>query len=85
MPDTNTQEPKLDRFLTVQEVCDALRLDRRTVVRLFESEPDVLVYGRGLTTRGKQRYRTLRIPLSAYNRKVRELSNRRAPHVAITQ
>jgi hypothetical protein len=77
MPSEANQKQKLDRFLTVQEVSDALQLDRRTVVRLFENEPDVLIVGAKMSTRAARRYRTLRIPQSTYNRKVRQLSNRK--------
>jgi uracil-DNA glycosylase len=73
VPDTQ----QLDRYLSVQEICAALQLSRKVVVGLFENEPDVVVLGTALTTKGKQRYRTLRIPLSVYNRKVRQLSNRK--------
>ena len=71
------QTQQLDRYLTVQEICDALQLSRRAVIRLFENEPDVVVLGTAITTRGCRRYRTIRIPLSVYNRKLRTMANRK--------
>jgi transcriptional regulator GlxA family with amidase domain len=52
--------------LTVAEVAQLMGYSRRTIIRLFENEPGVLIRS------GKRR--TLRIPWSVYLRVVRKLT-----------
>ncbi|HSZ03069.1 MAG TPA: helix-turn-helix domain-containing protein [Terriglobales bacterium] len=54
---------------TVREVAKLLNYSRRTIVRMFENEPGVLV-------RANTKRRTLRIPRSVYERVVRKLTVR---------
>jgi hypothetical protein len=55
------------QYLTINDVAGITRFSRRTIVRLFENEPDVVVIDRP-EARNKKRYRTYRIPESALNR-----------------
>jgi hypothetical protein len=50
---------------TVREVARMLSYSRRTIVRMFENEPGVII------RRGKRR--TLRIPKRVYERVIRKL------------
>jgi transcriptional regulator GlxA family with amidase domain len=52
--------------LTVAEVGRLLNYSRRTIIRLFENEPGVII------RRGKRR--TLRIPRAVFQRVIRKLS-----------
>jgi transcriptional regulator GlxA family with amidase domain len=51
---------------TVAEVAQLMGYSRRTIIRLFEREPGVLIH------RGKRR--TLRIPRAVFQRVIRKLS-----------
>lgn len=51
-----------EQFRTVAEVAEMLGVSRDTVRRLFANEPGVIDLGRREATRGKRRYRLLRIP-----------------------
>jgi transcriptional regulator GlxA family with amidase domain len=51
---------------TVAEVGRLLNYSRRTIIRLFENEPGVLIH------RGKRR--TLRIPRAVFQRVIRKLT-----------
>lgn len=51
-----------EQFRTVAEVAEMLGLSKDTVRRLFADEPGVIDLGHRETTRGKRRYRVLRIP-----------------------
>ncbi len=61
--------------LTVDQVVARLGLSRRTVIRIFENEPGVLVLARP-ETRNKRRYRILRVPLRVFERVVKKLEVR---------
>ena len=60
-----------EQCLTVAEVGDRLRIKADTVRRLFINEPGVIVICFPL--KGKRLYRTLRIPVSVYERVVTRL------------
>ena len=51
-----------EQFRTVAEVAEMLGVSKDTVRRMFADEPGVIDLGRHAATRGKRRYRVLRIP-----------------------
>jgi hypothetical protein len=51
-----------EQFRTVAEVAEMLGVSKDTVRRLFANEPGVIDLGCRTATRGKRRYRVLRIP-----------------------
>ena len=51
-----------EQFRTVAEVAEMLGLSKDTVRRLFADEPGVIDLGRHEPSRGRRRYRVLRIP-----------------------
>lgn len=57
------------------QIADLLQLSTDTVIRMFEKEPGVLVVGDAEGTRGKRRYRTLRVPESVLQRVLRVRTN----------
>ena len=57
-----------EQFRTVAEVAEMLGVSKDTVRRLFANEPGVIDLGRREATRGKRRYRVLRIPSNVINR-----------------
>ena len=65
------QEHGFERLLTPAELADHWALSVDAVRRLFEGEPDVLVFAQRRP--GRRRYRTLRIPLSVAERVYRRL------------
>jgi hypothetical protein len=52
-----------EKHFTVAEISELWQLDKKTVRRLFEHEPEVFSFGSS-ESRVKRRYRTLRIPES---------------------
>jgi len=68
------QEHGFERLLTPVELADHWALSVDTVRRLFEGEPDVLVFAHRRA--GRRRYRTLRIPVSVAERVYRRLTIR---------
>ena len=64
----NVDEP----VLTPEEVAERLRIDGKTVRRLFLDEPGVIVIC--FPRKGKRVYRTLRIPASVFQRVVTRLA-----------
>ena len=58
---------------SVKEVSALMGFSRRTIIRLFENEPGVLLVMRPETLR-KRRYRSIRIPRAVYERVVFRLS-----------
>ncbi len=61
-----------ERFLTVLEVAERLKVNDETVRRLFLDEPGVLVIC--FPRRGRRVYRTLRIPESVFQRVLTRLT-----------
>jgi hypothetical protein len=61
-----TSNQLAEQFLTVAEIADRLKLKPDTIRRLFSSEPGVVVICR--PRKGKRVYRTIRIPVSVYDR-----------------
>ena len=61
-----------DRYLTVIEVAERLKVNEETVRRLFLNEPGVLVIS--FPRRGRRTYRTLRIPESVFQRVLTRLT-----------
>ena len=57
-----------EECLTVSDVAERLKLNPDTVRRLFRDEPGVIVIS--CPRKGRRAYRTLRIPLSVYERVV---------------
>jgi helix-turn-helix protein len=51
-----------EEFRTVAQVAEMLGVSEDTVRRLFSNEPGVIDLGQRETSRGKRRYRVLRIP-----------------------
>jgi hypothetical protein len=58
---------------TIEEVAAMTGFSRRTVSRMFEREPGVIVLERPETMR-KRRYRSIRIPKAVYERLLRRLT-----------
>jgi hypothetical protein len=61
-----------ERFLTVLEVAERLKVNDETVRRMFLNEPGVLVIC--FPRRGRRVYRTLRIPESVFQRVLTRLT-----------
>jgi len=61
-----------ERYLTVLEVAERLKVNDETVRRLFLNEPGVLVIC--FPRRGRRVYRTLRIPESVFQRVLTRLT-----------
>ena len=59
---------------TVAEIASLWNLSENTVRRLFEKEPDVLIFGNQKPRFGRRRYFTLRIPEFVVERVHRRLS-----------
>ena len=74
MPRTPKSDPKKLAY-TLDEVAQMTGFSRRTMGRLFEGQPGVLVLERP-TTMSKRRYRSLRIPRAVYERVIRTLALR---------
>lgn len=55
-----------EQFLTVAEIAARLKLKPDTIRRLFSTEPGVVVISQ--PKKGKRVYRTLRIPVSVFDR-----------------
>jgi hypothetical protein len=66
-------ETDADTVLTPAEVAARLKVDHRTVRRMFLNEPGVLVIC--FPRKGRRLYRTLRIPLDVFQRVVTRLAN----------
>ena len=62
------------QMFTVKEVAARTGLSERTVIRLFEREPGVLIIERA-EERFKRRYRTIRIPRWVFERVYRRLTS----------
>jgi len=62
----------IERHYTPAEIAKAWQVSPRTVQRLFEREPGVLVIGNG-----RRRRRTLRVPATVLERVQRRLSRGR--------
>jgi hypothetical protein len=61
-----------ERHLTVGQIAEAWQVSTKTVRKIFEREPGVLIFG-AFESRVKRRYVTLRIPKSVYQRVYRRL------------
>ena len=59
--------------LTVKDVCELMGFSTRTVIRLFENEPGVLILKRPERMH-KRRYRCIRIPRAVYQRVANRLT-----------
>lgn len=64
----------LEPLFTAAEVADYLKLDVTTTRRLFLDRSDVVKLGRQTARGGRRSYCTLRIPLSAVQRFIKERS-----------
>lgn len=62
-----------EQFLTVAEIADRLKLKPDTIRRLFSTEPGVIIISQ--PKKGKRVYRTLRIPVSVYDRVLTRLTH----------
>lgn len=68
---------KIDKpTLTVKEVSELMGFSRRTIVRLFQKERDVIIVERPEKMH-KRVYRSIRIPRVVYERVLWQLSNRK--------
>jgi hypothetical protein len=61
---------------TVSEIAGLWKLSEESVRRLFQNEPDVLIFGNQKPRFGRRRYLTLRIPEFVVERVYRRLSRR---------
>jgi transcriptional regulator GlxA family with amidase domain len=62
-----------EQFYSIAEIAARWKVSRDFVRRLFERETGVLVFGNS-PTRGKRRYRTLRVPKDALLRVEKRLA-----------
>ena len=69
---TQAKADVADRFLTVVEVAERLKVNEDTARRLFLNEPGVVVIC--FPQKGKRVYRTVRIPESVFQRVVTRLA-----------
>ena len=69
--DTDGSQPT--SLLTPAEVAERLKVDDRTVRRLFLNEPGVLVIC--FPRKGRRLYRTIRIPVDVFERVWTRLTN----------
>jgi len=60
---------------TLEEIACLTGFSRKTVARLFDDEPGIIVLERP-TKMNKRRYRSVRIPLTVYERVIRRLTQR---------
>jgi hypothetical protein len=60
-----------EQCLTVAEIAERLKLKPDTIRRLFSNEPGVIVIS--APRKGRRVYRTLRIPVTVYQRVVTRL------------
>jgi hypothetical protein len=67
-----------ERPYSINELAVLHNLDRRTVIRLYENEPDVLVLqaSREHQQALGRRYRTIRVPRHVYRRVLHRMENR---------
>jgi len=73
--DQRPAEPSLpERYYTVADVANRLRLSKDFVRSIFEKEPGVIVFEGEKSSRHKRRYRTMRIPEQVLERVIRRLS-----------
>jgi hypothetical protein len=61
-----------EQFLTVAEIGERLKLKPDTIRRLFSLEPGVIIIS--APKKGRRVYRTLRIPVSVYERVLTRLA-----------
>jgi hypothetical protein len=69
---TPAQADTSEKFFTLLEVAERLKVNEDTVRRLFVNEPGVLVIC--FPRKGKRVYRTIRIPESVFRRVVTRLA-----------
>jgi transcriptional regulator GlxA family with amidase domain len=67
-----TQTICVEKHYSVAELAQLWQLSRKTIRRMFENEPGVIVWGVA-ESRFKRRYRTLRIPATVVLRVHRQL------------
>lgn len=67
-----TQELSVERHYSVPELAKLWQLSEKTIRRMFEKEPGVIVWGVA-EGRFRRRYRTLRIPATVVLRVHRQL------------
>jgi hypothetical protein len=67
--------PTLERHFTPRELAELWNLSPRSIIRLFDSEPGVLIIERAATRARTTRHRTLRIPQGVAERVHRRISN----------
>lgn len=58
----------VERHFTAQQLGELWGVSEDTIRRMFLNEPGVVFLGTSLTTRGRRRYRVLRIPQSVVER-----------------
>jgi hypothetical protein len=61
-----------DKYLTIAEIAERLKVNHETARRLFMNEPGVIVICN--PRKGRRLYRTLRIPVRVYDRVVMRLT-----------
>ena len=67
-------QPLRDGALSIEQAAKESGWSRRTVTRLFENEPDVLIINRPETLHNRA-HRSIRIPRKVYDRVMRKLAN----------
>lgn len=72
---SNSVVPKFAvQHYTVSEIASLWKLSEKSVRKLFENEPDVLIFGNHKPRFSRRRYLTLRIPEFVVERVYRRLS-----------
>jgi hypothetical protein len=69
---SQTDEICVEKHYSVLELAQLWQLSEKTIRRMFENEPGVIVWGVA-ESRSKRRYRTLRIPATVVLRVHRQL------------
>jgi hypothetical protein len=68
----NTDEICVEKHYSVLELAQLWQLSEKTIRRMFENEPGVILWGVA-ESRSRRRYRTLRIPATVVLRVHRQL------------
>jgi hypothetical protein len=71
---SRTTSRLIERHYSVLEIAELWQLSPDFVRRIFEKEPDVMIFEAAKSSRHKRRYRTMRIPEHVLERVLRKRS-----------
>jgi len=63
----SVQISPIEKHFSLTEIAEAWGLEEKSIKRIFENEPGVMVFARP-TSKKKRKYETLRIPETVVNR-----------------